>query len=110
WGIPEMTGCATMASSGMTKAAWPNDFQGRSMRLVAPRNVDAHTLRVERLRRDRAASKSLRVAFPAIQQLHLELKFAGTTANSPGAQSHVMHPPARAYFMFPCPYANCDGQ
>lgn len=80
------------------------------MKLAAQRNVDAHTLRMERLRRDRAAAKSLRVAFPAIQQLHLELKFAATTANSPGAQSHVMHPPARAYFMFPCPYANCDGQ
>ena len=80
------------------------------MRLVAPRNADAHTLRMERLRRDRAASQSLRVAFPAIQQLRLELRFAGATANSPGSQSHVMHPPARAFFTFPCPYANCDGQ
>ena len=80
------------------------------MRLVAPRNMDAHTLRMERLRRDRAASQSLRVAFPAIQQLRLELQFAGATTNSPGSQSHVMHPPARAFFMFPCPYANCDGQ
>jgi len=35
------------------------------MRLVTPRNADAHTLRMDRLRRDRAASQSLRVAFPS---------------------------------------------
>ncbi len=80
------------------------------MRLAASRTLDARELRVEQLRRARAASLSLRVAFPTIQQLRLELKFAGATANSPGSQSHVLHPPARAFFTFPCPYANCDGQ
>ena len=80
------------------------------MRLAASRTLDARELRVEQLRRARAASRSLRVAFPTIQQLRLELKFAGATANSPGSQSHVLHPPARAFFTFPCPYANCDGQ
>ena len=80
------------------------------MRLAASRTLDAREVRVEQLRRARAASLSLRVAFPTIQQLRLELKFAGATANSPGSQSHVLHPPARAFFTFPCPYANCDGQ
>ena len=65
---------------------------------------------MERLRRDRAAALPLRTAFPAVQQLRLELKFEGTTANIPAAQSHVLHPPARAFFGFPCPYADCDGQ
>jgi hypothetical protein len=27
----------------------------------------------------------------------------------PTDQTHVMHPPARAFFEFPCPYADCDG-
>jgi hypothetical protein len=80
------------------------------MRLAPSRNLDARQQRAEQLRRDRAASQSLRVAFPAVQQLRLELKFVGTTANAPGSQSHVLHPPARAFFTFPCPYANCDGQ
>ena len=81
------------------------------MRLAASRNLDPRQQRAEQLRRDRAASKSVRVAFPAIQQLRLELKFAaGTNSNAPGSQSHVLHPPARAFFTFPCPYANCDGQ
>jgi hypothetical protein len=80
------------------------------MRLAASRILDARELRAEQLRRARAASLSLRVAFPTVQQLRLELKFSGATANSPGSQSHVLHPPARAFFTFPCPYANCDGQ
>jgi hypothetical protein len=66
--------------------------------------------RAERLRRDRAAKLPLREAFPAVQQLRLELKFEGRATNIPAAQSHVLHPPARAFFEFPCPYADCDGQ
>jgi hypothetical protein len=80
------------------------------MRLAPARNLDARQQRAEQLRRDRAASLSLRVAFPAVQELRLELTFLGGTANAPGSQSHVLHPPARAFFTFPCPYANCDGQ
>src|SRR5213078_3614514 len=66
--------------------------------------------RTERLRRDRAAAQALRVAFPAVQHLRLELKFESTTSSTPTLQSHVLHPPARAVFEFPCPYADCDGQ
>jgi hypothetical protein len=80
------------------------------MRLAASRNLDPRQQRADQLRRDRAASQSVRVAFPAIQELRLELKFVGTNSNAPGSQSHVLHPPARAFFTFPCPYANCDGQ
>jgi hypothetical protein len=80
------------------------------MRLAPARNLDARQLRADQLRRARAASLSLRVAFPAVQELRLEFKFKGATANAPGAQSHVLHPPARAFFTFPCPYASCDGQ
>jgi hypothetical protein len=65
---------------------------------------------MDRLRRDRAAAPQLRAAFPAVQLLRLELKFAGTTTNIPASQSHLLHPPARAFFEFPCPYADCDGQ
>ena len=64
---------------------------------------------MERLRRDRAASLVLRAAFPTVQELCLELKFTSTTANTPAFQSHRLHPPARAFFHFPCPYADCDG-
>lgn len=65
---------------------------------------------LDRLRRDRAAAPQLRVAFPSVQQLRLELTFDGTTTNIPASQSHVLHPPARAFFELPCPYADCDGR
>lgn len=65
--------------------------------------------RMDRLRRDRAAAVALRVAFPAIQHLRLELKFESSSAKAPTLQSHILHPPAQAFFEFPCPYADCDG-
>ncbi len=65
--------------------------------------------RIDRLRRDRAAAVALRVAFPAVQHLRLELKFESSSAKAPTLQSHVLHPPAQAFFEFPCPYADCDG-
>lgn len=66
--------------------------------------------RAERLRRDHAAARALRVAFPTVQQLRLELSFEGPAASTPAAQSHVLHPAARAFFEFRCPYADCDGE
>src|SRR5438132_18485 len=55
-------------------------------------------------------SNMSRDAFPTVQQLRLELKFEGAAPNIPAAQSHVLHPPAQAFFAFPCPHADCDGQ
>lgn len=80
------------------------------MRLSSSSPATVRQERAERLRRDRAATQTLREAFPAAQQLRLELQFEAETANVPAAQSHVLHPPARAFFTFPCPHADCDGQ
>ena len=66
--------------------------------------------RRDRLRDDRAAAPALRVAFPTLRQLRLELQFEGSAPSTPAQQSHVLHPPARAFFEFPCPYADCDGR
>jgi hypothetical protein len=38
------------------------------------------------------------------------MQFEGSTANTPTPQSHVLYPPARAFFVFPCPHADCDGE
>lgn len=66
--------------------------------------------RGERLRRSRAAAPDLRTRFPSIQQLRLEFRFEGTGSHTPASQSHQLYPPARAFFEFPCPHADCDGQ
>jgi hypothetical protein len=72
--------------------------------------VDALQERTERLRRDRAAARALRVVFPAFQELRLELRFDDRGSSAPAFQLHILHPPARAFFQFPCPHADCSGQ
>ena len=52
----------------------------------------------------------MREAFPAVQQLRLDLLFRSPGPTTPAMQSHTLHAGARAFFEFPCPYADCDGQ
>jgi hypothetical protein len=61
------------------------------------------------LRRERAAAAVLRTAFPGVQLVRLEMEFQ-SGGSPPASQSHVLHPPARAFFRFPCPYADCSGE
>ena len=74
-----------------------------------PNSESARKLRYERLRKDRAAAEAIRSAYPTVATLGLDLHFEGSDARVPTDQTHVMHPPARAFFEFPCPYADCDG-
>jgi len=80
------------------------------MRLTSPSSESARQQRYDRLRRDRAAAQAIRSAYPTVVTLGLKLHFEGSEARVPADQMHVMHPPARAFFEFPCPYADCDGQ
>lgn len=80
------------------------------MRHAAAPSSDTRQDRQERFRRDRAAAQPLRIAFPEIGVLRLELKFESTTRNTPAVQVHELHPSARAFFRFPCPFADCSGQ
>jgi hypothetical protein len=65
---------------------------------------------MDQLRRDRAAAQVLRAAFPTLQHLRIELTFRGPGSSAPTPQSHVLYPPARAFFEYRCPYSDCDGQ
>jgi hypothetical protein len=69
-----------------------------------------HQNRTDQLRPDRATAQALRTAFPTVQHLRIELRFQGPASNVPAAQSHVLYPPARAFFEYRCPYSDCDGQ
>ena len=66
--------------------------------------------RRDRLRSSRNTALVLREAFPAVQQLRLDLLFRSPGPSTPAMQSHTLHAAARAFFEFPCPYADCDGQ
>jgi hypothetical protein len=80
------------------------------LKLARPHMMDAREQRLGQARRDRAAAPMLRVAFPTVQQLRLELNFQSERQSGPASQSHVLHPPARAFFEFPCPYTDCSGR
>lgn len=66
--------------------------------------------RKDQLRRDRATAQVLRTAFPSLQNLRIELRFEGGGSSTPTPQSHVLYPPAPAFFEYRCPYSDCDGQ
>jgi len=68
-----------------------------------------HRERREQSLRARAASDTMRDAYPSVDHLRLTLTFVDVTP-APAPQSFVLHPPARAYFEFPCPYSDCDGK
>ena len=80
------------------------------MKLGLTNPAVARLERRERWRLDRANALALREVFPAVQELRIELSFESTTTSTPTSQSHVLHPPARAFFEFRCPYSDCDGQ
>jgi len=65
---------------------------------------------MEQLRRDRATAPVLRTAFPTLQHLRIELRFQGSGSSVPTSQTHMLYPPARAFFEYRCPYSDCDGQ
>ncbi|MBV8146376.1 MAG: hypothetical protein JO184_15370 [Gammaproteobacteria bacterium] len=65
--------------------------------------------RMDQLRRDRATAPVVRTAFPALQHLRIELRFQGSGASVPTPQTHLLYPPARAFFEYQCPYSDCDG-
>lgn len=70
----------------------------------------ARNLLREKQRKQRMAAKELRVRFPHIPSLRLDFVFTDAESQSPAPQSVVLHPPARAYFVYPCPYASCTGE
>jgi hypothetical protein len=66
--------------------------------------------RGEQLRRARAGAQLLRAVLPSVAQLRVELSFEDGAARAPAAQTHVLYPPAPAFFTYRCPHSDCDGE
>ncbi len=81
-----------------------------AVKLASARKLGARSMLLERQRRGRMAAQPLRAQYPRASSIRLDLAFTDQTAVLPAPQSIVLHPPARAYFVFPCPYGDCDGQ
>jgi hypothetical protein len=79
-------------------------------KLAALSPEKARNLLREKQRRNRLAAKELREQFPQFATLRVDLVFNDQVSRPPAPQSIVLHPPARAYFVFPCPYAGCSGE
>ena len=80
------------------------------MKFAGVRVGDARGQMRERQRRDRAATQTMRARYPQFASLRLEFDFSDDGRFTPTPQVTVLHPPATAYFIFPCPYSDCDGE
>jgi hypothetical protein len=80
------------------------------VKLAPARLTDRRNNMRERQRRDRAATQLMRDRYPQIASLRLDFDFSDSGPFTPAPQVTVLHPPARTYFFFPCPYADCDGE
>jgi hypothetical protein len=63
----------------------------------------------EQLLRRRVAAGTLGNAYPDVEQVRVELRFATSASAVPASQRHALYPSAPAYFEFPCPFGDCDG-
>jgi hypothetical protein len=65
----------------------------------------------ERLLSERQRTAALRQLFPDIAQLRIELVFSSPTgqAPAPSPQLYTLFAAAAAFFRYPCPCADCDG-
>jgi hypothetical protein len=70
----------------------------------------ARNLLREKQRRNRLAAKELRVQYPQFSNIRVDLVFDDEFSQPPAPQSIELHPAARAYFVYPCPYAGCTGE
>ena len=80
------------------------------MKLVSSRGSDGRGQTRERQRRDRALTPLMRDRYPTMTSLQLDFDFSDDEKFSPAPQVIVLHPPARAYLIFACPYGDCDGE
>jgi hypothetical protein len=81
------------------------------MKIAARKSVNGAMARREQLVSERARSATLRILFPEVGQLRLELAFNDPSKGStqPSPQLHTLYAAAPAFFRFACPCADCDG-
>jgi hypothetical protein len=79
------------------------------VKLAYSKNASGRKLMRERHRRDRMLAGNLGALYPQVASIRLDFEFKDEGTFVPVPQVTVMHPPASAYFRFPCPYDDCDG-
>src|SRR5688572_25503829 len=59
---------------------------------------------------NRMLAPELRTLFPKLMQLRVQLTFLFDAKRPPADLTHILHPPALAYFRYPCPINGCSGE
>jgi hypothetical protein len=77
---------------------------------VKPKTSSGRNELRERQRRDRSLAPAMRTRYPKFASLRLECDFSDHAGAAPAPHVMVLHPPAPAFFVFPCPYSDCDGE
>ena len=79
------------------------------MRLSRNAKVLARWDRRDELKKGRVAAATLRAACPDAASVRVALEFRTATAEAHVPQVYSLFPPAKAHFVYPCPYGDCDG-
>jgi hypothetical protein len=75
-----------------------------------PRNkIPTARERDERLRKGHSEAPVLRDASPGAMLVNVHLSFLPANEPPHAEQSFALYPAARAFFVYPCPYGDCDG-
>jgi hypothetical protein len=61
------------------------------------------------LRKARAAAPTLSTACPEASVVRVELAFETDSQPAHAAQAFTIYPPAKAHFVYACPFGDCDG-
>jgi hypothetical protein len=76
---------------------------------VAVRKSSSSMPRREQMLNARTRAAALRDIYPELGQLGIELVFDDRIAPKPSPQLRTLYPAAPAFFRFPCPCTDCDG-
>jgi hypothetical protein len=76
---------------------------------IAVRKSTGATQRRDQMLNERGRAPALRVAFPEVGLLRIELVFGDRADYETSPQLHTLYPAATAFFRFACPCHDCNG-
>jgi hypothetical protein len=79
------------------------------MRLARRKKPSSAELRLDQLRQARIDAPTLRQFLPDAAQVWVELAFDADVRLAQPARVFTIYPAAQAYFVYACPFGDCDG-
>jgi hypothetical protein len=79
------------------------------MRLSSNRKVASPWDRTDERKKARTAAATLRVVCPEAALVRVELAFEPDSQLTHAPQAFSVYPPAKAHFVYACPFGDCDG-